>query len=116
MLPLLTALNIWDGGWPPFCSAVCFELWSDAEGRGRPDMVRVLYNRDGTVAERDDGGCFVELARWSLPSFAALVSPQVPAALVGYAPTVPRHSMTLNDPRKAHPIGAALPPSEALPL
>ena len=78
VLPLLTALNIWDGGWPPFCAALAFELWEDADGRGRPDMVRVLYNRQGTVADRDDGGCFVELTRWSLPSFAALVAPQVP--------------------------------------
>jgi len=82
LLPLLTSLGIWEsapGVWPPFCAAVCFELWLPEEGpaSGRPPVVRVVYSPadgDGDTVN----GPFRELIRWTLPQMSALIAPLVP--------------------------------------
>ena len=78
VLPLLTALGLWEGDWPPFCAAVCFELWAEDEakgGDGSPPVVRVLYNGKGDPLS---SGPFKELARWSLAQLDERVAPIVP--------------------------------------
>ena len=77
ILPTLTALRLWDGSWPPFCSALSFELWVADADETAPPLLRVLYNGAGggvysstKVAEahgafaRLRGGRSTSLARW----------------------------------------------------
>ena len=116
VLPLLTALGLWDRAWPPFCAALSFELWMPkAEGDGgagvsSDPLVRVLYRTAPFAAPHGGGSlpprraaeraaaapdgsqdfAWHEMARYSLPQFAALVEPLVPVDLD--AECRPRHS------------------------
>jgi len=116
VLPLLTALGLWDRAWPPFCAALSFELWmpkteeEGGAGAGAAPLVRVLF-RTAPFAAPHGGGSLPprraaeraaaapdgsedfewrEMARYSLPQFAALVEPLVPVDLD--AECLPRHS------------------------
>ena len=84
ILPTLTALRLWDGSWPPFCSALSFELWVADADETAPPLLRVLYNGAGggvysstKVAEAH--GAFNEIARWTLDEFGEVVARVVPA-------------------------------------
>ena len=84
ILPTLTALRLWDGSWPPFCSALSFELWVADADETAPPLLRVLYNGEGggvysstKVAEAH--GAFSEIARWTLDEFGEVVARVVPA-------------------------------------
>ncbi len=41
LIPLLIALGVFDGKWPPFSAAICMELWTTADHHR---YVRVSYN------------------------------------------------------------------------
>ena len=92
-LPMLVALDEWDGLWPCFCAALSFELWAPEPGEGGPPLVRLLANT------RTVGAPLREAARWTLPQFEALVAPLVPPG---------------DDEAECRPRSAEFPPELAL--
>mmetsp|Transcript_25575 Transcript_25575/g.33295 ORF Transcript_25575/g.33295 Transcript_25575/m.33295 type:complete len:426 (+) Transcript_25575:98-1375(+) len=45
LVPMLSALSLYDGNWPPYASYISFELWEETDERGAPmHTVRVLFN------------------------------------------------------------------------
>jgi len=53
VLPLLIALEVFDGNWPKYCADLAFELWEDHSYSGNQEadrfQLRVLYNGDEVV-------------------------------------------------------------------
>lgn len=53
LVPLLVALGVYDGNWPPYASYISFELWEDSSADETPNyLVRVLFNGEALPLPR----------------------------------------------------------------
>mmetsp|Transcript_3686 Transcript_3686/g.14485 ORF Transcript_3686/g.14485 Transcript_3686/m.14485 type:complete len:437 (-) Transcript_3686:71-1381(-) len=73
VLPLLIALEIFDGLWPPFCSYISVELWENQRAAALATeeddddhyLVRIIYNGE-------------EKSRMALSKFTQMLAPKIP--------------------------------------